>query len=107
MRQLGAVNVGDFFVDWGTHEAVGCRVYDGSLPDGYLDQFIGPRRRFEATAVILQTHWPVIAAILAASPTAWAQVEVSRFDLPSIFVMGGKPLTDYSRDKLVEWSQRA
>jgi hypothetical protein len=102
VKQLGPADVRDVFAEWGVHEAEGRCVGDGTLPRGFLDEFSGAQRHLQATAVILQKRWPVIAAILAANPVEWVSVEVSKADLPSILVMGGNPLTTFSRDKLAE-----
>ena len=102
MKRLGAVRIGDVLADWGEHEIEGRLVEGRRVPRGYLDQFIGPRRRLEAIRVVLQARFQVVAAILAANPTEWLAVEVSKTDLPSIRVMHARTLTDYSRSKLAE-----
>jgi hypothetical protein len=107
VKRLGAVRVGDVLADWGEHEIEGRMVERGQVPRGYLDQFIGPRRRLEAIRVVLQVRFPVIAAILAANPTEWVAVEVSKADLPSIRVMHARPLAGYSSSKLAETDESA
>jgi hypothetical protein len=102
LKRLGAVRVGDVLADWGEHEIERRLVEGGQVPRGYLDQFVGPRRRLEAIRVALQVRFPLIAAILAANPIEWVAVEVSKADLPSIRVMHARPLADYSRSKLAE-----
>ena len=102
LKRLGAVRVGDVLADWGEHEIEGRLVEGGHVRRGYLDQFIGPRRRLEAIRVIVQVQFSVIAAILAANPTEWVAVEVSKADLPFIRVMHARPLADYSTSKLTE-----
>ena len=102
MKRLGAARVGDVLADWGEHEVEGRLIERKRVPRGYLDQFIGPRRRLEAIRVLLQVRLPVVAAILAANPTEWVAVEVSKDDLPLIRVMHARTLTDYSRSKLTE-----
>lgn len=52
--------------------------------------------------MVLQARLQVVAAILAANPTEWLAVEVSKTDLSSIRVMHARALTDYSRSKLAE-----
>ena len=102
MKRLGAVRVGDVLAEWGEHEIEGRLVEGGRVARGYLDQFIGPRRRLEAIRVVLQVRFHLIAAIMAANPTEWIAVEVSKADLPSMRVMHARPLADYSRGKLAE-----
>jgi len=102
VKRLGAVRVGDVLAEWGEHEIERRLVENGRVPRGYLDQFVGPRRRLEAIRVILQVRFQLIAAILAANPTEWAAVEVSKADVPSIRVMHARPLLEYSRTKLAE-----
>ena len=102
MKRLGNVRPGDVLAQWGEHEIEGRLAQTGQIPAGYLDQFIGPRQRLEAIRVILQVRFQVIAAILAANPTEWVAVEVSKEDLPFIRVMHARPLAEYSRSKLAE-----
>jgi len=82
MKRLGAVRIGDVLADWGEHEIEGRLVEGRRVPRGYLDQFIGPRRRLEAIRVVLQARLQVVAATLAANPTEWLAVEVSKTDGP-------------------------
>ena len=107
MKRLGAVRLGDVLADWGEHEIEGRLVEGRRVPRGYLDQFIGPRQRLEAIRVVLQARFQVVAAILAANPSEWIAVEVSRADLPSIRVMHARTLADYSRSKLAETGESA
>jgi hypothetical protein len=102
MKRLGAVRLGDVLAEWGEHEIEGRLLQARRVPSGYLDQFVGPRRRLEAIRVVLQARFQVVAAILAANPTEWVVVEVSKADLPSIRVMHARSLADYSRSKLAE-----
>lgn len=102
LKRLGSVRIGDVLADWGEHEIEGRLIGGRRVPRSYLDQFIGPRRRLEAIRVILQARFQVVAAILAANPTEWVAVEVSKADLPSIRVMHARSLADYSRSKLAE-----
>ena len=102
MKRLGPVRIGDVLADWGEHDIEGRLIQSGQVPRGYLEQFVGPRRRLEAIRVILQVRFQLIAAILAANPIEWAAVEVSKADLPAIRAMHARPLADYSRMKLVE-----
>jgi len=102
LKRLGAVRVGDVLADWGEHEIEGRLIEGGRLARGYLDQFVGPRRRLEAIRVVLQVRFHLIAPILAANPTEWVAVEVSKADLPSLRVMHARPLADYGRNKLAE-----
>lgn len=107
MKRLGAVRIGDVLAEWGEYEIEGRLIESGRVPRGYLDQFIGPRRRLEAIRVILQVRYQVIAAILAANPVEWVAVEVTKADLPSIRVMHARQLADYSRTKLAETGEAA
>jgi hypothetical protein len=107
MKLLGVVSLGDVLADWGIHEAEGRFTEDGTVARGFLDQFTGSERRLQAIGVILQKRLPVVAAILAARPKEYVRIEVTREDVPSIFVMGQKALTDFSRDKLAEDSRSA
>jgi hypothetical protein len=102
LKRLGAVRVGDVLAEWGEHEIEGRLIEGGRLARGYLEQFIGPRRRLEAIRVLVQVRFHLIAAILAANPTEWVAVEVSKADLLSIRVMHARPLADYGRSKLAE-----
>lgn len=102
MKRLGAARIGDVLAEWGEHEIEGRLVHGRRVPHGYLDQFVGPRRRLEGIRVVLQARLQVVAAILAANPTDWVAVEVSKADLPSIRVMHARSLVDYSRSKLTE-----
>jgi hypothetical protein len=102
LKRLGAVRVGDVLAEWGEHEIEGRLIEGGRLARGYLEQFIGPRRRLEAIRVLVQVRFHLIAAILAANPTEWVAVEVSKADLLSILVMHARPLADYGRSKLAE-----
>jgi hypothetical protein len=102
MKRLGAARIGDVLAEWGEHEIEGRLMHGRRVPDGYLDQFVGPRRRLEAIRVVVQARLQVVAAILAANPTDWIAVEVSKTDLPYIRVMHARTLADYSRGKLGE-----
>jgi hypothetical protein len=102
LKRLGAVRVGDVLAEWGEHEIEGRLIEGGRLARGYLEQFIEPRRRLEAIRVLVQVRFHLIAAILAANPTEWVAVEVSKADLLSIRVMHARPLADYGRSKLAE-----
>jgi hypothetical protein len=107
LKRLGGVRVGDVLAEWGEYEIEGRLIEAGRVPRGYLDQFVGPRRRLEAIRVILQVRYQVIAAILAANPLEWVAVEVAKADLPAIRVMHARPLAEYSRVKLAETGETA